>query len=264
MPIHQEAKSYSHSLSDFSYNPNMDHARLNLIKVVAERDISLTDLSKAAGKNHAYLQQFVKRHVPMELPERVRNRVAELLGIPEAYLRPDAPILGTIPDTPPDSSAVEIARKRKRRGLQEGEVVEIDVRGGLGPGGLAQEIAVEGEVIDAVRTTWRMPLDFLRSELRSREADLEIFPVDGDSMMPTLMPGDRVMVNRVQNTPSTDGLYAIGGPFGVQVKRLEYVLGSKEPVMIRVISDNTLHSSATLSVDELHIIGRVVCRISRM
>lgn len=264
MPIEQEGKSYSHPVSEISYNSRMDQGRLNLLQAVADRGTTLSKVSGQADKNHAYLQQYVKRGVPTELPERVRHRIAEVLGIPDESLRSQAAPLGPTPEILADPETEVTATRRKRRQLGEGEIVEIDVRGGMGGGGFAQEMIVDGEVLDSIRATWRMPVDFLHSELRAREGDVEIIPVDGDSMLPTLLPGDRVMINRRQNVPSTDGLYAIGGPFGVQIKRLEYVQGSKEPILMRVISDNQLHSTVTLTVDEMHIIGRVICRISRL
>lgn len=168
------------------------------------------------------------------------------------------------PDFPPDPDQAKAARKKARRQLEPGELVEVDVIGGLGPGGFAPEIVIDGQVVDNLRATWRVPQDFLHSELRAREIDVEIFPVEGDSMIPTLTAGDRVLINRRQNTLSQDGLYAITGPTGVQVKRLQYVQGTDDPVMVEVISDNPMHSNRQLALEQVRIIGRVICRISRL
>lgn len=48
---------------------------------------SLSEMSKALGKNHAYLQQFVTRGVPRILPEDVRPGLAVLLDCSENDLR---------------------------------------------------------------------------------------------------------------------------------------------------------------------------------
>ncbi|MFG1245757.1 S24 family peptidase [Xanthobacter flavus] len=168
------------------------------------------------------------------------------------------------PDFPPDPDQAKAARKKARRQLEPGELVEVDVIGGLGPGGFAPEIVIDGQVVDNLRATWRVPQDFLHSELRAREIDVEIFPVEGDSMIPTLTAGDRVLINRRQNTLSQDGLYAITGPTGVQVKRLQYIQGTEDPVMVEVISDNPMHSNRPLPLEQVRIIGRVICRISRL
>lgn len=168
------------------------------------------------------------------------------------------------PDFPPDPDEFIAARKKKRRGLEPGEIIEVDAIGGLGNGGLAQEIVVDGHVVDNVRAMWRVPQDFLHTELRAREMDVEILAVEGESMLPTLLPGDRVMINRRQNMLSQDGLYAIHGQTGVQVKRLQYVQGSRDPAKILIISDNPLHRADELPLDQVEVIGRVICRISRL
>jgi SOS-response transcriptional repressor LexA len=65
----------------------MDMARVTIVSRVAELGLSLSELSLKVGKNHAYFQQFIKRGVPYRLPEEVRGRVAEILGIDERILK---------------------------------------------------------------------------------------------------------------------------------------------------------------------------------
>src|SRR6266481_5282545 len=65
----------------------MDSARSTIVARVAELGLSLSELSLKVGKNHAYFQQFIKRGVPNRLPEEVRGRVAEILGIDERLLK---------------------------------------------------------------------------------------------------------------------------------------------------------------------------------
>jgi SOS-response transcriptional repressor LexA len=65
----------------------MDAARSAIVSRVAELGLSLSELSLKVGKNHAYFQQFIKRGVPHRLPEEVRGRVAEILGIDERILK---------------------------------------------------------------------------------------------------------------------------------------------------------------------------------
>lgn len=64
----------------------MDPVR-KLILDKADQHGGLSALSKAIGRNHAYLQQFVSRSVPASLPEDARGALAELLGVPEDMLR---------------------------------------------------------------------------------------------------------------------------------------------------------------------------------
>lgn len=50
-------------------------------------DLTMSEASLKIGKNHAYLQQFLKRGIPAQLPEDVRLALAELLKVPENNLR---------------------------------------------------------------------------------------------------------------------------------------------------------------------------------
>src|SRR5262249_13016843 len=71
----------------------MDAARSMIVSRVAELGLSLSELSLKVGKNHAYFQQFIKRGVPNRLPEEVRGRVAEILGLDERLLKaPPSPV----------------------------------------------------------------------------------------------------------------------------------------------------------------------------
>ena len=70
----------------------MDAARKLLVDTLARRaDLDLKKLSLTIGRNHAYLQQYLMRGSPRELPEAVRHGLAPLLGVaPEAVASRDA------------------------------------------------------------------------------------------------------------------------------------------------------------------------------
>ena len=60
----------------------------------------------------------------------------------------------------------------------------------------------------------------------------------GDSMAPTIVSGERVIVDTGHKTPTPDGLYAIRDTFEcIVVKRLQ-VLRAARPTRVKVISDN--------------------------
>lgn len=157
---------------------------------------------------------------------------------------------------------MQAAERFEKRRLEPGEVVEREVAAGLGIGGHSTVITVDGQEVDEVRAVWRLPPEYLHSELRSREADVDLISVDGDSMVPTLTPGDRVLINRRHARPG-DGLFAIHDGFGVSVKRLEIVQGASPPRII-IKSDNEHHGNHEVLAEDLVVIGRVVCRITRL
>lgn len=68
----------------------MDAPRKLLVATLARRpDLDLEKLSRAIGRNHAYLRQFVMRGAPRELPEAMRLAVAARLGLKADDLRAD-------------------------------------------------------------------------------------------------------------------------------------------------------------------------------
>ena len=100
--------------------------------------------------------------------------------------------------------------------------------------------------------------DWLRLVTRGSISDLVVLTVDGDSMEPTLRPGDTVLVDRGQQRPQQrDGIYVIRTDGGLQVKRV-----AAHPVTgrITVISDNKERypSFTDLHPAEVSVIGRAL------
>ncbi|SEE52504.1 Phage repressor protein C, contains Cro/C1-type HTH and peptisase s24 domains [Bradyrhizobium lablabi] len=58
-----------------------------ILEKLEEKGLTMSEASLRIGYNHAYLQQFLKRGHPLELPEKSRLPLAELLGVPEDQLR---------------------------------------------------------------------------------------------------------------------------------------------------------------------------------
>jgi transcriptional regulator with XRE-family HTH domain len=135
-------------------------------------------------------------------------------------------------------------------------VREVDVYIGMGGGGLMDRERSIG--------TWQLPKDWLRSELRSRDLDLiRIVTLEGDSMAGTLEPGDKVIVDLGRTVPSPPGLFVLWDGLAQVAKRLEYIEGS-EPARIRIISDNRVYGTYERTMEEVHIVGRIMGRWQRL
>ncbi len=65
----------------------LDAVRKIILDRSAEMRLSLTDLSRAAGRNDAYVHQFIWRGSPKRLPEAERAAIAAALQVPAAALR---------------------------------------------------------------------------------------------------------------------------------------------------------------------------------
>jgi len=137
------------------------------------------------------------------------------------------------------------------RGPAEGMALlrEIDVRASAGAGSV-----VESE--DAV-ARWGFPEIWLRANFSARPGDLHIITVEGDSMEPLLVPGDKVMVDTGRKAPSPPGVFVLFDGFATVVKRLEHIPNS-EPPTVRIKSANPAYDAYERTADEVNIVGRVI------
>lgn len=153
------------------------------------------------------------------------------------------------------------------RGIPEGSTPQLDVTAGMGGGGLTViHEGVPGKngmafAAESISDWWRVPPAVLVAMgTNIKPTDITFIPVQGDSMAPTLIEGDVVVVDTRHRWPSPDGLYALNDQFGgVIVKRLEVVSmpGEEEP-RVSVISDNPKHPAKTWGMSDLRIVGRVL------
>lgn len=85
---------------------------------------------------------------------------------------------------------------------------------------------------------------------------MSLIAVSGDSMEPTLMPRDIVLVNHDHNhLDPQGGIYAIALYDIILIKRLQVLYPSGK---VRIISDNSKYASFELSLDEIKINGKVI------
>lgn len=219
----------------------MDKVRTLIEAIVKERGLDLADLSRGIGRNHAYLQQFLKRGVPRELRERERAKLADLLGVDET-------LLGARTMSSPDSYRDEKSNKIR-------EVAEYDVLASAGGG-----IALHDE---EQRGHWPFNEDYLRTELRLKPGGLALISVKGDSMEPTLRSGDRVLIDLADKNVSQPGLFVLWDGNGRVVKRVERIPAT-DPAKLMLMSDNPLHSKYEVPAALIDVIGRVVWAARRL
>lgn len=148
-----------------------------------------------------------------------------------------------------------------------GGIREIDVRAGMGGGGeIEPRRALQlGENLDPTKEeSWHFPARFMREEIQAPESRVIIIETQGDSMSPTILSGDRVIVDTGHRLPSPDGIYAVRDRYGsIVVKRLQ-ALRRGDPPIIRVISDNKAHDAEDVDAEEITIIGRVLWGLKRL
>ena len=144
-------------------------------------------------------------------------------------------------------------------------IEEIDIRAGLGGGGLVEavnHVDEAGRTIsrDAVKSVWTLPKQYLH-ELGLPEHGLYLFRAVGDSMTRPdgggINSGDVLLADTKDRHPSPPGIFALDDGFGVVVKRLEFIAYS-DPPRISIRSDNPAHASYELPAEEVRVIGRCV------
>ena len=224
------------------------------------RGMSRSDLVRLSGVSKQQLSRLENGQIRLRL-DHLKPFASHLGYTPEQIL-----LWGRYPGTGGshvESSDVlrEEAPHDEPYGPSPGQVPELDTRAGLGGGGLpAREVRKDGRHADPLKSEgWLFPTSFVRERLHTSPGRLLVLDTTGDSMAPTIVSGERVIVDTGHNTPTPDGLYAIRDTFEcIVVKRLQ-VLRSARPTRVKVISDNPNHPSEETPLGELEIVGKVIC-----
>jgi transcriptional regulator with XRE-family HTH domain len=226
------------------------------------RGMSRSELVRRSGISKQQLSRLENGQIRMRLDHL--KPFAPHLG----YTAEQILLWGKYPGTPGAESHIESSdvlheapAPDEPLGPAAGQIPELDTRAGLGGGGVpAREVRKDGRHADPLKPEgWVFPPSFVREQLHTSPGRLIVVDTTGDSMAPTILSGDRVIVDTGHNTPTPDGLYAIRDTFDhIVVKRLQ-VLRSSRPVQVKVISDNPNHPSEETPLSELEVVGKVLC-----
>jgi phage repressor protein C with HTH and peptisase S24 domain len=166
----------------------MDKIRELVRARLSALNLSMAEVSKAMGKNHAYLQQFLERNSPQSLPEEVRAKLATILGVSEAVLR-GAPAAVSAPPNLPLS-----AMMRPNDVWQGSDHIPVVGTAEGGPDGLLEW---NGDVIDRIS----------RPPSLAGAKDAYALFVNGTSMEPRYFQGELIYVH--PGRPVTPGSFVV-------------------------------------------------------
>lgn len=205
----------------------MVDVRSTLAELADEAGTSLAWLSRALGRNDAYLQQFVKRGTPRRLDEEDRRWLA-------AYFNVDERALG-------GTAGGEVAMIA---------VPRIDADAHAGAGGLVEDDRNGGEERIDPRVVARLGVS---------PATLTMITAHGDSMEPLIHDGDALFVDMAdRRLSSRPGIFVIRLDDALLVKRVARI-----GLEVQVTSDNPITPAiAPVRADRVAVIGRVV-RLAR-
>lgn len=124
---------------------------------------------------------------------------------------------------------------------------QVDIRYSMGPGSSIEDYPDEGSL--------EFDANLLRIITNSPPERLFVAKGDGDSMFPTLINDDMIIIDTLQTRLNLiDKIWAISLYGGGGIKRLRAIAKDK----VEVISDNPAHENQIVNIEDLHIVGRVV------
>ena len=205
----------------------MEHVREELDRLIQQRRLGYSSISRMIGRNSSYIQQFIKRGSPRKLDDDDRRTLAGFFGVDEQVLGgPPAPM---------------------RDGLIEIPVLNVDASAGFGA--IAES--------ETAHTRFGFDERWLARLTRAKSASLSIIHVLGDSMEPSLSDGDEVLVDASdQGSRLRDGIYVLRADDALVVKRVTLKPGGRK---ITISSDNSAYPSwDDVDRSEIQVVGRVI------
>jgi repressor LexA len=198
-------------------------AREILARLAAGRGESLAALSRMLRRNPAYLQQFVTRGSPRYLADDDRRLLADHFGVEEA-------VLGGAP------------------GAALVEVPYLAARAAAGRGIAADDRLLRTEPFAAR----------LLREAGVAPAQASMITAEGESMAPTILSGDRLLVDGAARTVRDGAIFVVRRADELSVKRLERAAGA-----LRLVSDNPAFDPVLVPLAEVTVIGAVKLLLRR-
>lgn len=141
-------------------------------------------------------------------------------------------------------------------------IPELEVHAMAGQGADGQFLITEADMRDAMVGQYSFPTAGFRQTFGANAGDVIIAEVLGDSMMPTLYPGQKVMVHIKDQKPTPPGIFYLWDGMGLVIKRIELIPGSSPPTL-KIKSDNSKYDTYERTVDEARINGRVIMGFTR-
>lgn len=213
----------------------MDTDRLKAIMI--ERDVSQSELARRVGVTQGAIQQIVSGRTQQS---KIEPDIAGQLGVSLAWLRGKSDDRFAGNSSPPDDISYDLANTV--------QIPEIDIGYAMGGG---TYLDAEPEVV-AYRTIDR---SLITGITRSSTEMLFMAKGIGDSMVPTLLDNDAIIVDRSHRSINQqDRVWAVAyGELGM-IKRIRRLPNGS----FKIISDNPAVADFDAAADELHVIGRVI------
>lgn len=209
---------------------------------MADLGISQSELARKIGVSQQAIGKLVNGHVQTS---RHLHIIARELGTTPQYLagETDDPSEGALPLPTPDLMAEQL-------GLVE--IKEIDLSYGMGACYNDSPVTTK---------TRHFPASWLRMYTTSSPEKLFFARAIGDSMAPTLLDGDMVLIDTAEIQPRFgDQIWAISYGLVGMIKRLRPMPDGS----VKILSDNDRVPPEIAVDDEMHVVGRVAAVIRKL
>ncbi len=107
---------------------------------------------------------------------------------------------------------------------------------------------------------WVMPASVLAQRTRGKPENIRIFTVQERAMAPELLPGETVLVDLSDVTPSPPGIFVVADGLGHIIRRCAHVPQSNPP-QIRITAVDAQYESHTTDLARAGIVGRVIAKL---
>ena len=200
--------------------------------------LSPAHVAEMAGVNRSFVYDILRGRSARPGIDRLAD-VARVLKVEREWLIHG---IGEVEGAPtfidnPDDSFVAIAHASPRPAMGGGAIVGDE----------------DG---DTPGRAYHFRQSWIRHKLKASPSQLRIMHVEGDSMTPTLLGGDAVLVDMTRQRPNPPGIFVLDDGMGLVAKRLEHIPNS-DPPAVRVISDNKLYPEYERTAEDIRIIGRI-------
>ncbi len=209
---------------------------------LSDLGMSQSELARRVGVSQGTIAQLVSGR---SRSSSHLHKIASELRTTPAYLAGETedPNVGYVPTPSAETVAAELGLVAVR---------ELDLTLGMG------STYLDVPVTETIR---HFPIEWLRLYTRADPANLIFAQGVGDSMMPTLLDSDLLLIDCSQQSLNvSDKIWAVSYAGLGAVKRLR----AKPDGGVDLLSDNTLVPNVTAYDGELHILGRVVASVRKM
>lgn len=106
----------------------------------------------------------------------------------------------------------------------------------------------------------------IRHEGGAAPENLRIIRVRGDSMVPEMKEGDRIVVDVSRKQPATGETFVLWDGNGIVVKKIDSAPADEAdgPPRIRLISENPDYPPYSCLADDVHVLGKVLWVVRRV